>query len=140
MPGGKSSFLEAAILDHTLGDTPYTAPANVWIALSTAPFDPNATGAALDEVTGGSYARVELTNDVTSFPDAAGSDPAAKQIGVDVNFPTATADWGTILSGYIVDAATVGNVLYGADAVAPFPVASGSSPVIPADTWTVSEQ
>jgi hypothetical protein len=139
MPGSKSAYLESALLDEALGGTDWAPPGTIYVALSTAPFDPTATGAAMNEVAGGSYARVALTNNGTNFPAAAGSYPASKAIGVDVGFTTATADWGTIYSAYLVDASGAGNILYGADAVTPIPLPNGSTLVIQAGTWNFLE-
>ena len=142
MAGGKSAYYQAKMLDHTLGDTPYTPPSSLWAALSTSPFTSSATGSACDEVdpTGTSYVRIEVANNTTNFPDATGADPAGKSIAVDVTFPTAGADYGTVYSAYLCDAATGGNIVYGADAVAPLPIAAGSTMVIQANTWNFTEQ
>ncbi len=140
MAGSKCSWLEQKMIDEALGAVAFTPPATWYVALSTAAFDPTATGTVMNEVTGGSYARVALTNNTTNFPTGAGSNPVAKSIAVAVTFPTATADWGVILSAYLVDAATVGNCGYGADAVSPLVQASGSTLVIGAGTWNFSER
>ena len=49
----------------------------------------------------------------SSVPHSGGS----KSNATVFTFPTASANWGTVLSFYIVDAASGGNVLYGADLV-----------------------
>lgn len=127
MAGGKSDYLEKAILDHVIGGTTLAKPANVWIALSTAAYSDAATGASMSEVTGGAYARQQLTNNATNWPAATGTSPATKSNGVVINFPTSTAAWGTVTSFYIVDASTNGNVLYGADLTTPKTVNTGDS-------------
>lgn len=100
-----SDYLENKLLDHVFGGDPYTAPATHYIAAYTvAPTD--AGGGT--EVTGGSYARVALTNNATNFPAAAAG---AKANGAIIAFPTATADWGTIVAIGIHDALTGGNLL-----------------------------
>ena len=40
-----------------------------------------------------------------------GSDPSVKSNGVAIAFANATANWGTVLSAYIIDAATLGKDL-----------------------------
>lgn len=114
MAGSKSLYLENKALDIILGSggTPWTPPTTVYIALSTAAFTTSATGSSMTEVAGGAYARVAVTNNATNWPAASAG---AKANGVIFTFPAATANWGTILSFYIVDASTGGNVLYGAD-------------------------
>lgn len=139
MASGKSAYLEAALLDHVYGDTAYTPPATIYFALSTSAWDPAATGSAMDEVAGGSYARQPLTNNTTDFPNATGADPAVKTTGAAVDFPTATADWGTVLSWYAVDASSAGNCLHGGDFPAPIPVAIGGSVSAPAGNVLIRE-
>lgn len=139
MAGGWSTYLEAKLLDHVWGDTPFTAPTDTYVALSTAAFDRTATGSACSEVTAAGYARVHLVNNTTNYPNATGGAPASKQIGVDVVFPTLTADAGVVLSFYIMDASSAGNILGGGDAVAPYAAPSGSTPVIKAGTQNITE-
>lgn len=103
---GKSDFLEDEILDHLLGNASYSAPATTYIALFTA--TPSDSGGGT-EVTGGSYARVAFTNNATNWPAASGG---AKANGVEILFPTPSANWGTVDSFGIFDAATTGNLLY----------------------------
>jgi hypothetical protein len=109
MAGSKSDFLENEILDHVLGNAAYSAPATVYVGLFTAA--PTDAGGGT-EVTGGSYARVAVTNNATNWPAASGG---AKSNGAAVTFPTATASWGTVLAFGIFDAVSAGNLLYWAD-------------------------
>jgi hypothetical protein len=139
MAGSKSAYLEKKLLDHTLGNTAYTAPGTVYVLLSTSVFDPTVTGSTVAEVSGGSYARQSLTNNTTNFPNASGSSPSAKSNGTGVSFPTATASWGTIQSVYLVDASSGGNILYGADLSAPATINTGSSFSIPAGQFVFAE-
>jgi len=121
MAGSKADYLENELLDHVLGNSAYTAPATVYVALYTvAPTD--AGGGT--EVTGGSYARVAVTNNATNWPAASGG---AKSNGTAITFPTATADWGTVVAMGILDAATGGNLLYWADLTASKTVNNGDT-------------
>ena len=107
--GSFGDYAEAKILDHVLGATTYTPPATVYVALYTAtPGDANASGT---EVTGGSYARVAVTNNATNWPAASGTSPTSKSNGTTITFPAPTADWGVVVAFAIYDAATVGNEL-----------------------------
>ena len=109
MAGSKSDYLENELLDHVLGGGDYSRPATVYVALYTvAPTD---TGGGT-EVSGGSYARVAVTNNATNWPAASGG---AKANGTVITFPKATAAWGTCVAFAILDAATAGNFLYWAD-------------------------
>lgn len=107
--GSLSDYLEAKLLDHVLGNTPYTAPSTVYIALYTvAPTD--AGGGT--EVTGGSYARCAIVNNTTNWPNATGTSPSTKTNGTSFTFNTATAPWGTVVAFAILDSSSSGNFLY----------------------------
>ena len=113
MAGSFSDFIENELLDHLLGAATYTAPATVHLALFTvAPTD--AGGGT--EVSGGSYARVAVTNNATNFPAAVGG---AKSNGAQLDFAMASANWGTIVAYAMFDAASAGNMLGWADLNAP---------------------
>ena len=121
MAGSKSDYLENKLLDHVLGGGDYSRPATVYVALYTvAPTD--AGGGT--EVSGGSYARVAVTNNATNWPAASGG---AKSNGTEIAFPTATADWGTVVAFAILDAASGGNFLYWADLTASKTVSNGDT-------------
>ncbi len=112
MAGSKSNYLENELLDHVLGAATYTPPATLYIALFTvAPTD---TGGGT-EVSGGSYARKDVANNATNWPDSSNS---TKSNGTDITFVTATASWGTVVAFGIFDAVTAGNLLYWGDLVA----------------------
>lgn len=111
MAGEMSNYLETAIQNHILGNTAYTAPATVYVSLHTATLDDTST-ATTSEVSGGSYARVALTNNTTNWPAASGV-TASKSNGTAITFPTATASWGTVTFAAIVDSASgAGNILW----------------------------
>jgi len=107
--GSKSNYLENEILDHVLGGGDYTRPATVYVGLWTSALDDTSDGDTAGEVSGGSYARVSVTNNSTNWPAAANG---AKSNGTAITFPQATGDWGTVTYFAILDAATSGNVLY----------------------------
>ena len=96
-----SNFLENAIINATLRNTTYTSPATVYVSLWTS--DPTDAGSGT-EVSGGSYARTSVTFGAPS--NGASTNSAA------VEFPQATASWGTIGWIGINDASTSGNLLY----------------------------
>jgi hypothetical protein len=96
-----SNYLENALINATLRNTSYTSPTTVYVGLYTSdPTDGN-TGT---EVSGGSYARTAVTFGAPS--NGASLNNAA------VEFPQATASWGTVAYIGILDAATSGNLLY----------------------------
>lgn len=94
-----SNYLENKVLDHVFGGVAYTAPATLYVGLFTT--DPGEAGTGT-EVSGGSYARQTIAFTVTG---AQASNTAA------VEFPTATASWGTITYAAIYDALSGGNLL-----------------------------
>ena len=98
MAGNLTNYLENKLIDHFLGTTSYTMPADVYIALFTvAPSD--AGGGT--EVTGGSYAR-----QIATF-SAASSGATSNDSNIDfTGMPAAT----TVAIG-IFDALTSGSML-----------------------------
>ena len=112
MAGSFSDFLEAKVLDHVWGATSYSAPGTLYVALFTAA--PSDSGGGT-EVSGGSYARVAVTNNTTNWPNATGTSPTSKANGTVITFPTATANWGTVVAFGIFDASSGGNLLVWAD-------------------------
>src|SRR5476651_354018 len=100
-------FYEAAVLNTAFGATAFPTNASHYIALYTAnPTDVDASGT---EVTGGSYARVAVTNNATTWPAATGTNPTSKANGIVFTFPAPTANWGTVTAAAVYDAATVGH-------------------------------
>lgn len=91
---------------------------SLYVALFTA-----STGLEINaptaEVVGGSYARQQVP--AADWAQAGG----AVENLVDILFPVATANWGAISHIAIMDAATVGNVLYHGALTTPRAVGSG---------------
>jgi hypothetical protein len=96
-----SNYLENALINGTLRGTSYTAPTTTYLALYTNDPTDADTGT---EITGGSYVRQAIT--FSSPSNGATSNSSA------IEFPQATADWGTITYVGIRDAVTSGNLLY----------------------------
>ena len=107
--GTLGDYLEAKLLDAVFGQTALPSIGTVYVALYTViPTDVNASGT---EVTGGSYARVAVTNNTTNWPNATGTNPASKSNGTAITFPAPTANWGVVVGFAIYDAASTGNEL-----------------------------
>jgi len=139
MASGKSDYLEKKLLDHVYGATSYSKPATVYFILSSAAYSDAATGAACNELSGGGYARVAVTNNSTNFPDATGTSPALKTNGVAISWPTATADWPTARSWYAADAPSAGNILHGGDLATEVTVLSGGGHTAPIGALAITE-
>jgi len=113
---GFSDYLEDKVLDHVFGGNAYTAPSTLYVALYTvAPTD---TGGGT-EVSGGSYARQSGAFTVSGTNPTTASNTAA------IEYPTATADYGTVVAVGILDASSSGNLLAYADLTTSKVVSSG---------------
>lgn len=96
-----SNYLETELLDHVFTNSAYTSPTAVYVSLHTANPDEDASGAEVTTV-GTGYARQAGTFSVTG--NTATTTAA-------VEFPTATADYGTVTHVGIWDASSAGNML-----------------------------
>ena len=92
-----SNYLELKLLDHVLGNTTFTQPANIYVALFTASTGLEANNPSAEVTTvGTAYARQAV-----SFAAAASGSCATD--GPAVTFPVATATYGTVTHIAIVD-------------------------------------
>lgn len=106
MAGNLSNFLALKLLDHVLRNSVYTPPATVFLGLSTTiPTD----AGGFTEVVGGAYARQSIAFSVAASREISNS-------GI-IQFPTATAPWGTIVGWGIFDAVSAGNMLVHGEAL-----------------------
>ena len=111
MSGSFSDYLEKKILDHVLGGSDYERPSKVYVGLATATINDATTGSTVTEPSSSdAYARVEVTNNSTNWPAAAGT-TATKKNGIDIVFPEATGNWGSVTYFFIADENTGGNIL-----------------------------
>jgi len=95
-----SNYLELEVLDHVFGGSAYTAPGTIYAALFTVA--PSDTGGGT-EVSGGSYARQSMAFGTAASGSISNSGS--------VEYPTATADYGTVVAMGLFDAASSGNLL-----------------------------
>jgi hypothetical protein len=96
-----SDYLELKFLDHFTGTASTSAPAAVYLGLSTASMNDDGSGT---ELSGNNYTRKAIT-----FASASGGSISSNAA---VEFNAATGSWGTISHWGIWDAATSGNLLY----------------------------
>ena len=94
-----TDYLENKLLAHTFSNTAYTSPSTVYVALYTVAPTDSTTGT---EVTGGAYARQSASFTTTS---SATTNAAA------IEYPTATAGYGTVVAVAVLDASSSGNML-----------------------------
>lgn len=112
---GFTDYLEDALLKHVFTNTAYTSPSTVYAALFTVA--PSDTGGGT-EVSGGAYARQSMAFSVSGTGTLATNSAA-------VEYPTATADYGTVVAVGIFDASTSGNLLAYANLTTSKTVSSG---------------
>lgn len=122
-----SNYLETALFNVVLRATPYTTPPTVYLALFTS--DPT-DAASGTEVTGGSYARVAVAFGAPT--NGSGTNSA------DVNYTTATANWGTVTHFGVFDASSAGNLLVHGVMTTPLAVNSGQTARVLAGQLTVT--
>ena len=108
--GEFSDYLANKLLDFAFRNQAFTQPAT-WVALTTATISDSDDGDSITEPGSGAYARVQVNDNGGSSPTW---DLASSQLidnTHDIDFPTATGDWGTIVAVAICDASTSGEVL-----------------------------
>jgi hypothetical protein len=103
MANNLTDYAEKKLLDHVLGVASYAMP-TLYLALFTA--DPTETGSLTNEVVGNGYSRQSIAFTATTSGTGATSNSG------NVTFPAATASWGTITHIGLMDASTVGNMLW----------------------------
>jgi hypothetical protein len=125
--GSLSNYAEIELLDHLLGNGPYTPAAAVYLGYSTA--DPLDDGSGLAEPGSGNYSRKAVTF------NAAASRAVDNQL---VTFDQADGDQGTITHYAVFDAATAGNMLAHGSLSASKHIVSGNTPSIAAAEVEIS--
>jgi|TARA_E500000178_G_scaffold348598_1_gene403969 hypothetical protein len=114
---GFTDYLEDALLKHVFTNTSYTSPSAVYAALYTVA--PSDTGGGTEVSTSGTaYARQAMAFSVSGTGTLATNSAA-------VEYPTATADYGTVVAVGIFDASSSGNLLAYASLTANKTVSSG---------------
>lgn len=104
-------------LNLMFGRTAYPSkPSTLYFALFTVA--PTALGGGT-EVTGGGYARKGMAANSTNFAVISSTSPMVNSVAI--QWPLASADWGTVVAWGVYDAATAGNLLF-YDALATTPL------------------
>jgi hypothetical protein len=99
---GLTNYAEDLVLDWLFTTGSATRPTVWYVGLFTvAPGE----GGGGTEVSGGSYARTSATFTVSGTAPTTASNSAA------VEFPEASASWGTVVAAGIFDASTSGNLI-----------------------------
>lgn len=141
----KSDYLENKFIDWLLRGQSFTAPTNVYVALFTAA--PSDAGGGT-EVSGGSYARVQVASALANWAGTQGAGTTAASSGTGgqtsnngaVTFPAPTANWGVVTHFGIFDASSGGNLLYWAPLTVSKTVNNGdAAPSFAAGALTITE-
>lgn len=110
-----SDYLENKLLDHVFRGQSFTAPTTLYVGLFTTATDDTGGGT---EVTGGSYARVSVTCNLTNWNATQGGTGSSNSgtgglidNAVEFTFPAPTGDWGSITHFALFDAASGGNMI-----------------------------
>jgi hypothetical protein len=134
--GGFSNYLTAKLLDFMFRNQAFASPAT-YLALCTAEIADTDTGSTITEP-GNGYARVLVNPNGGASPSwglaAAG---LVDNLAI-VNFNTPTGTWGTLTAMAIVDAATLGNLLFYDTGISEVAPASGDIVRIPVGACDVS--
>jgi hypothetical protein len=112
-----SDYLENKLIDQIFRAQAYTFPTTLYVGLLTAA--PSDTGGGT-EVTGGSYARVAVTNSLANWAGTQGATTTVASSGTTgttsnnaaITFPVPSAGWGTVAYFGIYDASSAGNLLF----------------------------
>lgn len=127
---GASDYLEEKILDHVFNLNSFVQPASMYVALFTAA--PSDSGGGT-EVSGNAYARVEVTNNSSSWTrtnSTVVNDNA-------ITFPTPSpSGWGTVTHVALYDAASSGNLICWAALTSNLVTAAGTAPNFPSGDLT----
>ena len=121
-----TDYLENKVLDYVFSGGSFSQPGTKYLALYTVAPTDSTTGT---EVTGGGYVRQTVTL-TTSGSDTTNS--AA------VEYPTATAGYGTIVAVAVLDASSGGNMLAYASLTANKTIATGDVFRVPAGDLDIS--
>lgn len=106
--GSMSDYLEGKLIDHLFRGTAYSAPGTLYVGLATAACSDSGFGT---EVSGGSYARVAVTNASAQWAAPSGGNGTTSNVNA-ITFPAPTANWGQVTHWFIADASSGGNLLW----------------------------
>ena len=112
LTGGVSDYLAHKLLDLAFRNVAYSRP-DTYIGLATATVADDDTGSTITEPDGAdAYARILIDENGGSAPAWTVATGGAAENADDIEFPTASGDWGTIVASVICDAANGGNLLF----------------------------
>lgn len=134
-----SIYAQNKLIDFFLRAQTFSPPATVYVALFADQVGPDGRGT---EIAAAGYARVAVTEGLLAWAGTQGPGSTTPSTGTSgettnnapIAFPAPTANWGTITSIGVYDAATLGNLLFYATLITPKVVNNGDPrPVIAAN-------
>lgn len=131
-----TDYLEGQLIAHIHRTASFTKPTILAIALYTAaPGEASGTGT---EVTGGSYARVNVPPLDANWAAPSTGNGVTSNVSI-ITFPAPTANWGTVTSIQILDNTSAGNgLLYGNLSVSKTINNGDAAPTFAANALTVT--
>lgn len=122
MAGSFTDYLENKVMNHVFGIAAYTAPAKMYLGLSTSTVIDVGTG--ITEPSGNAYARVEIANTTANWNTSTTGVITNKNI---ISFPEASGAWGTVTYSFVSDAPSGGNILFYGSLQTPKAVTAGDT-------------
>jgi hypothetical protein len=108
-----SDYVENKTIDLLLRGQAFTAPATVYVGLSTAACSDSSVGTEV--ANSNNYSRVAVTSNLTNWQSTQGNTSAstgttgATQNLAAINFPTPSGSWGTVTHWFLIDSGTYGS-------------------------------
>lgn len=134
----KGHYWQKQVLNAALRGTVAANPASVFLALFTVAPTDNAGGTEVT-TSGTAYVRQTLTAGFAVATDNGATAGATTTNSGAINFPVATANYGTVVAWAIFDAVTAGNMLYWGLWNTAQAVNSGNQFTVPASSLTINE-
>jgi hypothetical protein len=139
-----TNYAQNKLIDALLRAQSLSAPATFYAALYTVA--PTATSGSGTEVTGGAYARQAITSSLANWAGTQGAGTTVASTGTSgttsnnaqIQFPVATASWGTVVDLALLDALTAGNMWMFGTLGSSLAVSTGGQPTFAAATLTFS--
>lgn len=111
---GLSDYAANGFLNRMFRNQAFTVSAN-YLGIAVGAMTDATTGTTVTEPSGNNYSRVQVGVSGKLWTTVGASGSTATNSGTGWVMPAPSGSWGTIMYGFIVDAATLGNVLmYGA--------------------------
>lgn len=139
MPGSKTNYTEQKVIEYLLGNISFTPPSTYYIGLWTIALSNSSTGSTTNEVNGGDYARVSISNNTLNFGNTGEDGVGIRKNKAEITFPTATTTWGNVYSVGICDALTGGNMLFFYNFDDPVSINTGNTVKIAINDLVVTE-